>query len=65
MEVKNTSFSLLVFQSNLSLCNEFHGSLQSTQVVKAEGSWMKMKSLDSEKKSTKYSKQSMNEDMHP
>lgn len=65
MKVKNTSFSLLVFQSNLSLCNEFYGSLQSIQVVKAEGSWMKMKSLDTEKKSTKYSKQSMNEDMHP
>lgn len=52
----------MVSQNKISLCSEFHGSLQSIQVVKAEGSQMKKKSLGIVKR-TKYWKQSMNEDI--
>lgn len=41
--METASFSLLVCQSNLSLCDEFQKSPQSIEVVKAERSSMKKK----------------------
>lgn len=41
--METASFSLLVCQSNLSLCDEFQKSPQNIEVVKAERSSMKKK----------------------
>lgn len=46
MKVENASFTLLFGQSNSSLCNKLHKSLQSIEAVKAEGSCEKIKGLN-------------------